>query len=486
MITWMQRHKKYLVVTIWISTIAFVGAGFVGWGAYDFNSDRATAVAKVGDRKITVQDFQFTYSNYYNFYNNMLGGKLTKEQAEQMGLDKIVLQSLMQEAALLNYADELGLKALDSEVMQKLASDETFQDKGVFNKEIYYTTLKRMGIGANEYERGLKKQILLDKLNAALNLPATKSEIDMFKAAILMQDRLEVSSITLSKEDIKLTDKEIKDFWEQHKNDYMTTKSYNISYLNVLPTGISVNEDELKAYFEENKTKYTDKDGKLLDFEAAKEEVTKDFILKNIKKEALKSYLAFKKDEVKAEGSKTVFIDDKEFPVAKLQTASSGEILKPIEYNDGYIIIKIDAVNNPTPKAFEAAKPLVTKALFEEKYTSQLEKVAQARLTTFQGEDIGFVSRDSIEKILGLDEANSMDFINYVFSQKSKQGYKIVGQKALLYRVLEQKLLPNVQMDKYASLLKENVLKLKNAELNQNLIKKLGERYESEQYYKGK
>ena len=33
MITWMQRHKRWLVITIWISTIAFVGAGFVGWGS---------------------------------------------------------------------------------------------------------------------------------------------------------------------------------------------------------------------------------------------------------------------------------------------------------------------------------------------------------------------------------------------------------------------------------------------------------------------
>ena len=36
MITWMQRHKKWLVITIWISTIAFVGAGFVGWGSYEY------------------------------------------------------------------------------------------------------------------------------------------------------------------------------------------------------------------------------------------------------------------------------------------------------------------------------------------------------------------------------------------------------------------------------------------------------------------
>ena len=38
MITWMQRHKKWLVITIWISTIAFVGAGFVGWGSYKYGT----------------------------------------------------------------------------------------------------------------------------------------------------------------------------------------------------------------------------------------------------------------------------------------------------------------------------------------------------------------------------------------------------------------------------------------------------------------
>ena len=52
MITWMQKHRKWLVITIWISTIAFVGAGFVGWGAYDFNLARSSSAAKVGGEKI--------------------------------------------------------------------------------------------------------------------------------------------------------------------------------------------------------------------------------------------------------------------------------------------------------------------------------------------------------------------------------------------------------------------------------------------------
>ena len=61
MITWMQRHKKWLVITIWISTIAFVGAGFVGWGSYDYGK-KAGTVAVVGDREVSVEEYNQEYS----------------------------------------------------------------------------------------------------------------------------------------------------------------------------------------------------------------------------------------------------------------------------------------------------------------------------------------------------------------------------------------------------------------------------------------
>ena len=68
MINWMQKHKKSLIPTVWISTIAFVGAGFVGWGAYDLNKSRSTSVAKVGDTAISIKEFQNKYSEVYNYF----------------------------------------------------------------------------------------------------------------------------------------------------------------------------------------------------------------------------------------------------------------------------------------------------------------------------------------------------------------------------------------------------------------------------------
>ena len=68
MITWMQKHKKYLVITIWVSTIAFVGAGFVGWGAYSYGKKEDT-VAKVKDTQISVKDVQTVYNQLFNQLN---------------------------------------------------------------------------------------------------------------------------------------------------------------------------------------------------------------------------------------------------------------------------------------------------------------------------------------------------------------------------------------------------------------------------------
>ena len=81
----MQKHNKYLVWTIWVATIAFIGAGFVGWGSYDFGS-KAGNIAKVGSIEIPQTKLNTAYSNLYNQANNRLQGQLDEKKAKEMGL----------------------------------------------------------------------------------------------------------------------------------------------------------------------------------------------------------------------------------------------------------------------------------------------------------------------------------------------------------------------------------------------------------------
>ena len=486
MITWMQRHKKYLVVTIWISTIAFVGAGFVGWGAYDLNRDRAASVAKVGHRTISVQEFQSAYANHYNFYNNLLGGKLTQEQAEQMGLNKIVMNTLVNQTLLLNYADEIGLVATKEDVKERLINNPNFQSDGVFNKDLYYSILKSNRINPSDYENGLEREILNSKLENFFKLAPSTKEIDLFTSAFFMEDRLSITAVTLDANEVTTNEEAIKSYWEKNKSSYLTKKSYTLELLNLPASQTKFDDKTLEEFYTQEKHNYKFEDGKLMTFAEAKSKVIVDLRLKNDKKNALEAFLTFKKGETAPSETKVIYDDDTTFPLDKIQVAAKDEVLKPVVIKDSYVIIKVKEIKFPEPMSYEMAKKDASRDLLEELKKTALEKKAEAKLENFAGSDIGFVSRDSVKSIAGLSEAKSAEFLSHVFDNTAKKGYKVIDGKAIVYEILEQKLLNKDKAKQYVSMISENVLQVKQAELNQNLIKKLATAYKVEQYYKGK
>ena len=486
MITWMQRHKKYLVVTIWISTIAFVGAGFVGWGAYDLNRDRAASVAKVGHRTISVQEFQSAYANHYNFYNNLLGGKLTQEQAEQMGLNKIVMNTLINQTLLLNYADEIGLVATKEDVKERLINNPNFQSDGVFNKDLYYSILKSNRINPSDYENGLEREILNSKLENFFKLAPSAKEIDLFTSAFFMEDRLSITAVTLDANEVTTNEEAIKSYWEKNKSNYLTKKSYTLELLNLPASQTKFDDKTLEEFYTQEKHNYKFEDGKLMTFAEAKSKVIVDLRLKNDKKNALEAFLTFKKGETAPSETKVIYDDDTTFPLDKIQVAAKDEVLKPVVIKDSYVIIKVKEIKFPEPMSYEMAKKDASRDLLEELKKTALEKKAEAKLENFAGSDIVFVSRDSVKSIAGLSEAKSAEFLSHVFDNTAKKGYKVIDGKAIVYEILEQKLLNKDKAKQYVSMISENVLQVKQAELNQNLIKKLATAYKVEQYYKGK
>ncbi len=486
MITWMQHHNKYLVITIWVATFAFIGAGFVGWGAYDLNGDRATSVAKVGHRNISVSEFQQAYANNFSYYNQQLGGKLTKEAADKMGLEKMVMQNIINETLLLNLADDLGFSVLKTDIEQALIKDKNFQVNGVFNKNRYYAILKNQGIRAKDYENGIKKELLLNKLQKVLKLPPTKREIELFTSSLFMQDKLTVSTISVDPADIVINNEELKKFWQANKDSYKTKKKYEVDTIKIGLSKDWVKDDELQKFWKNKKYNYKDSSGKILSFADARSRVVLDYKLKKGKKEALKTYLKFKKGEIKATSKQTIYADDATFPVIKLQTANKNQVLKPIPRKDGYLIVKLTDVVKPRVMTFDEAKPEVTKEYKKHALVLALDKKAAARLDLFNGQNLGFVSRDSVVKINGLNDAQSSEFINYVFDQTTKKGYKLYGNKATMYRILEQKLLNTDKSKLYKDIITQSIVTNKQRELNSNLLVRLRKVYDIEQYYKGK
>ncbi len=481
MISWMQKHKKYLVITIWISTIAFVGAGFVGWGAYKYGS-REDVMAEVGKVAITIKEFQNRFSQIYNSYNQLLGNKLDQQKAKEMGLDKMAFNELIKEALLENYAKDMGLIVTDEEVAKKIESMQVFWQNGKFDKNLYINVLKQNHMRPKDFEESLKKELLLQKLQAALAPTLYPIEFDTIASALFIGDKIEYK--ILSSDDLKISydKKALQQYFNEHKENYKTPAKYIISLIEISPSTLPIDQKRLQEFYQQNRIHYKDSEGKILPFEKAQEQLKKDLALKLAKKEALKKYIAFKKGKIKASKQLTITQNDSTLPqklLTQLKLAQEKKTFKPFLHNNHYLIVRLEKKILPQPMDFEEAKELVQKDFEKELKAQELIKVAKKESKSFQGKRTkGYICRDDIDKLPPLQPQEAAKFLKELFIQKDSQGYiALSDQKVVLFKILDQKLKMPHKIDKNRQLISENSLKLKEILQNQHLLQKLQKVY---------
>ncbi|MCK4974291.1 MAG: peptidylprolyl isomerase [Sulfurimonas sp.] len=486
MITWMQRHKKYLIITIWISTIAFVGAGFVGWGQYSYG-DKAGAVAKVGNVEITMGELQKSYSNLYNQYSQMFEGDFDEEKAKSFGLQSQALKYLTQQALILNLAKSFDLQVSDAELLAEIKNQEYFFKDGVFNKEIYKQALSRSNLSLKEYEASVKKELLIRKTLSLLPIDPRESELKILDTATNIADKIEYKVLNPRLINIDTSDEFVKPFWEAKQYSFMTEVSYDIKFIKQAKISNEYDEAKLSQYYNDNKTHFKDSEGKILTLENAKEKVKEELNAKETKKEALRSYIAYKKGKLEDTNIKTAtisagnnpFSDDLIIKISKLTPISP--FLKPVLVNGEYITVELLKTNPSQPKSFEEAKNEVIAIYVQEQKSTKLLDLARNSVAAFRGETTNFFTGNEIEQLTELSTEDAKEFVTALFTAQEKRGFiPLESGNVVMYNILEQKLLSITNTNQ-----NDSIVKLKSAMFNEGLIKKLQNKYKTEIFVKG-
>ena len=473
MITWMQRHKKWLVITIWISTIAFVGAGFVGWGSYDYGKN-GKAVAVVGDREVSVEEYQQEYSNIYEQYAKMFGSMFNKELAEQLKLKDVAYKQVLQKNLILSYADSLGLDVTNEDIAKELVKYNVFLKDGKFDKDTYVKVLAQNKLTPKVFEDSLKRGLLLQKVQLFFNLNPNSVEVENLNRLLFVEDDISIKILNSSDIKIDVKNDELKKYWDENKNSYKSEVSYDLETKEIPMISANSTQEDLKAQYDKFKTDYKFEDGRIKSFDEAKEQIIKDLDEKFTKTEALKVYLKIKKDEEKLENkvayveSKLPFLDEDN---TKITGSKDGEIIKPFVYDNKYLIVKLVKKNQSSSLPFEQAQPLVLKDYEKLMKDKKLDELATTQLKDFTGVNISGVTRETANKISGLAQKEAIKFLNELFSSTSKEGMVKLDDKVVLYRINSSKLGEyNKSKD---DIVRSNLAQLQEEELMINLIKKL-------------
>ncbi len=438
MIMWMQRHKKWLIITIWISTIAFVGAGSVGWGSYTFGSSSG-GIATVGNKKIKITDLQNEYSSLYSKYKSAFGETFNQEMAKQFKLEEAAYNSLVQKFLLLNYADDLGLYITDKEFAKYIVQIPAFSKDGKFDINIYKKILKQNRRDIDEYEKQIKRDLLIEKVQLILNANITKKELTNLSSLYSIQDKVKINII--NKKDLKLdiSLEKIKEYWEQNKQNYKSIESYKIAL-----TKVKISNDK-----------------------------------KATKKDALKKYLKLKKGELKFDKTITISEDSNILVhknINKIIKTSTGKILKPIEDNGYFVITKVISKIKPQVLSFEKANKMVTSDYKINKISNLLAEKTIEVTKKFTGKDIGFVGKNLSKEIKGLSKAESIKLITHILNSSIKINSISLDDKVVIYKIIDSKISIGNNAQNIEA---KNTLKnLKNNEIITNLLKQLKNKYE--------
>lgn len=226
MLKTMRKNLKSLSPILWIIIATFVIAIFAVWGGAGRlgESKQANSIIKVGSHELTAQEFAQILQQRITGMKNQYPD-LKADLIRQLNLPQQMLQQLVQQYLLLDIARQMGLKASDEEIRQKIVSYPVFQREGQFvGFKEYQQILDWNHIAVDRFEQSLAEEILLEKVTRLLTAGCAVSETEV---------------------------------WENYKNQNDSAKiEYLVATIDKIQLDSTPSEPELLSYFEKNKQKY--------------------------------------------------------------------------------------------------------------------------------------------------------------------------------------------------------------------------------------
>lgn len=203
-----------------------------------------TAVAKVGNEQVTVADLAVQQENM-----NRLGRPLPA---------KYLLDSLVRERLIRGEAKTLGMTATDAEVAAYIRKQNKTEDEP-FDQKRYEENVTAQFGSIESFENSVRDQLSGQKLAAFLTSGVTVSEDEVLNGYNRKNTKFDLTYVPVSSADlaqtIKPTDEELKAYFEQNKKSYhidVPQKKIRYIFLNTAKLGekLTLSDEDLKAEYE--------------------------------------------------------------------------------------------------------------------------------------------------------------------------------------------------------------------------------------------
>lgn len=436
MLQTIREHTQGWIAGTIISIIILT---FALWGIHSYFVGGADTsnVAEVNGIEINKEQLAVAYERLRRQIPN------TQDTAKnETALKQRALQALIDIEVLKQASTAQGYQIFDRQIDAYLQSMPEFQVNGQFSVERFQEILSSTLLSTSEFLDLIKTSLLIDqpKLGIVLTSFALPNETNYTISLVNQERDIQYINIPLQHffaQTIHISTQKIQDYYNQHKNDFMTPEQLNVEYLelslNDLTRKMTPTESMLRNFYNENINSYTQPTKwKFASIEIALTNTLSHDEIMQAKQKADKLAEAMKTTDnlpklVRDNGG-SLFNDawitlnqvPEEFQKAAASLTRVGEVTAPFKTGNGFAILKAVDMQTPKIQAFEEVKDKVKDAYIHQHAE---EKLAELRE---QLADAAYEHPDSLEfaaKSLGLSIKTSELF------SKTKPGKDISQYK---------------------------------------------------------
>ncbi|HIC57324.1 MAG TPA: hypothetical protein EYO94_07985 [Acidobacteria bacterium] len=441
----MRQHKRWLKWSLGLVVLAFIAIiPGVSMSPMTDPTLPSNVIARVGEHEISLLQFQQIYMQQLNNYRLQSGGDVSEEILRSLGIDRQIIQQLIDEYAAITEAERLGLVVGDAEVRERIITLPQLQVDGQFiGDSAYYQLLQTQQppINPTQFEEEIRQQIMLERLQTAVTSWMTVTDEEIAEEHRRRNEKVKVNIISFRasefRDEAEATDDDISLLYEEEAANYEVPEKRQLRFLLVdeseIFDSLTVTDDEVRQYYDTNISQYQTP-GQVrashillrVDDEDTEEEVVEHAadLATQARGGADFAELAreHSDDEGTAENGGDLGLFGRGRMVPEFEAAAfemnEGDISDPVKSAFGYHVIQVTEKQEEITQPFETVQTTIQNLLKQERASSRStalsraiaaevetpEDLAQAAASRgYELQESGFAARG--EPILGLGMA---------------------------------------------------------------------------------
>jgi peptidyl-prolyl cis-trans isomerase D len=370
--------------------------------------------AKVNGEEISQNELSQAVDMQRRQLMQQLGKDFDASLLDEKMLRESALKGLIDRKLLLQGAEKSKFAFSEAALDQVILQTPEFQVNGKFSTERFDQVIRQLGYSRLQFRQMLAQEMLIGQLRAGLAGSGFVTDAQVLAFARLEKQTRDFATLNVKADPaaVKLTDDEVKAYYDEHAKEFMTPDQVVIDYLELKKASffdqVSVKDEDLQAAYQKETANLSEQrraahilievNDKVTEAQAkAKIEEVQARLAKGEKFEALAK--EFSQDPGSANnGGDLGFagpgVYDPAFEKA-LYSLAKDQVSEPVRTDFGFHLIKLLGVEAPEVPTFASLKDKLTRELKTQQVEQRfVEATKQLEDSSFESSDLAQPAQD--------------------------------------------------------------------------------------------